>query len=86
MNISAYVSHQDSKLVIRITDNGVGIDPETIKNIFNYGFTTKTTGHGFGLHGSALAAKEMAGDLSVHSDGLGAGATFILTVPKHGAV
>lgn len=86
LNISAYVSHQDSKLVIRITDNGVGIDPETIKNIFNYGFTTKTTGHGFGLHGSALAAKEMAGDLSVHSDGLGAGATFILTVPKHGAV
>jgi len=39
--------------------------------IFNHGFTTMRDGHGFGLHSGALAAKEMGGRLSAHSDGPG---------------
>lgn len=35
-------------------------------------------GHGFGLHGSALSAKEMGGILTAHSDGPNCGATFTL--------
>ncbi len=64
-----------------ITDNGVGIAPENINRIFNHGFTTKKDGHGFGLHNSALAAKEMGGDLKVFSNGPGQGATFTLELP-----
>ena len=57
-------------------DNGVGIPPENRTRIFNHGFTTRKEGHGFGLHSGALAAKELGGTLTAHSDGLGHGATF----------
>jgi signal transduction histidine kinase len=66
---------------ISVTDNGVGIPRENLTRIFNHGFTTRASGHGFGLHSSALAAREMGGSLSVRSDGPGTGATFILELP-----
>ncbi len=66
---------------ISIHDDGMGIAPEMLTRIFQYGFTTREEGHGFGLHSSALAAQELGGSLSVHSDGPGKGATFTLEVP-----
>jgi signal transduction histidine kinase len=66
---------------LSVTDNGVGIAPENLTRIFNHGFTTKATGHGFGLHSSANAAKEMKGAITVHSAGPGLGATFTLQLP-----
>ena len=64
-----------------VADNGVGIPAENLTRIFNHGFTTRATGHGFGLHSSANAAKEMKGTLTVHSEGPGTGATFTLELP-----
>jgi PAS domain S-box-containing protein len=64
-----------------VQDNGVGIPPEKLTRIFAHGFTTRANGHGFGLHSSANAAREMKGMLSVHSDGPGRGATFTLELP-----
>ena len=66
---------------IAVEDNGIGIGAENLARIFSHGFTTKKTGHGFGLHSSALAATEMGGSLSVHSDGPNAGAVFTLALP-----
>ena len=66
---------------ITVRDNGSGIAPENLTRIFGHGFTTKKDGHGFGLHSGALAAKEMNGSLTVHSDGLGQGAAFTLELP-----
>jgi signal transduction histidine kinase len=66
---------------IEIHDNGMGIAPEMLTRIFQYGFTTREEGHGFGLHSSALAAQEIGGSLIVHSDGPGKGATFMLEIP-----
>jgi len=75
------VESSDGRIKISVSDNGVGIEPENMKKIFNHGFTTRKSGHGFGLHSGALAAKEMAGSLSAHSDGLKQGATFTLELP-----
>ena len=72
----------DGFVKISVIDNGVGIAPENLTRIFGHGFTTRKNGHGFGLHSGALAAKEMGGSLSVHSDGPGQGATFILSLPS----
>ena len=66
---------------IVVSDTGGGIAPENLVRIFNHGFTTKKTGHGFGLHSSALAAREMGGDLTVESAGPGLGAAFTLVLP-----
>jgi len=71
----------DRRVRMVVTDNGSGIAPENLTKIFRHGFTTKKDGHGFGLHSGALAAKEMNGNLTVHSDGLGKGATFTLELP-----
>ena len=67
---------------VTVKDNGQGILPENLVRIFSHGFTTKKDGHGFGLHTSALAASEMQGSLSAHSDGPGTGATFTLELPS----
>jgi two-component system, NtrC family, sensor kinase len=69
------------RIAITVVDNGVGIAPENMSRIFGLGFTTRASGHGFGLHGAALAARELGGSLSVHSEGLGCGAAFTLELP-----
>jgi len=70
-----------SRVKISVTDNGVGIPPENLTRIFNHGFTTRKAGHGFGLHSAALAASELGGSLTAHSEGPGRGATFTLELP-----
>ena len=67
---------------IEVIDNGVGIPPENLTRIFGHGFTTRSNGHGFGLHSSAIAIKELGGSLTAHSDGVGKGATFTLLLPE----
>lgn len=64
---------------IKFTDNGEGIASENMGRIFSHGFTTKTTGHGFGLHHSAIALQEMNGRISVKSAGKNCGAEFTIT-------
>jgi len=68
-------------ICISVRDNGIGIAADDMTRIFNYGFTTKQEGHGFGLHSSALAAREMGGSLQAASGGPGLGATFTLQLP-----
>lgn len=65
---------------LMVEDNGGGIDEKVASRLFTQGFTTKPSGHGFGLHTSALAAKEMGGALTFRSTP-GQGATFILELP-----
>lgn len=72
---------ENNKVAIQISDNGLGIKPENISRIFSYGYSTKENGHGFGLHSSAIAAKEMGGMIKVNSEGHGKGATFTLILP-----
>jgi signal transduction histidine kinase len=79
--IISILAPTEKRVHIQVQDNGVGIAPENLNRIFSHGFTTKKDGHGFGLHSSALAAKEMGGSLHVHSDGLGCGALFTLELP-----
>ena len=68
-------------LRISVADEGEGIAAENLTRIFAHGFTTRKAGHGFGLHSCALAARQMGGTLTAHSDGPGRGATFTLDLP-----
>jgi len=72
-------------LRIAIRDEGEGIPAQNLTRIFAHGFTTRKTGHGFGLHSCALAARQMGGTLTAHSDGPGLGAIFTLELPIDGA-
>ena len=76
------IGQRDAKYVfIEVRDNGVGIDPEDLVKIFSHGFTTKASGHGFGLHSCANIIKELGGSIRACSDGIGQGATFRLEIP-----
>jgi signal transduction histidine kinase len=80
--ITLRVRDADGRVRISVVDNGVGIAPENLTRIFNHGFTTRASGHGFGLHSGALAARELGGSLTVRSEGVGRGATFTLDLPR----
>jgi C4-dicarboxylate-specific signal transduction histidine kinase len=69
-------------VAIAVADTGTGIPADVKRRIFEHGFTTKKHGHGFGLHASANAARELGGSLAVASDGPGRGATFTLEIPS----
>jgi len=68
-------------LRINVCDNGIGIPKENLTRIFEHGFTTKKTGHGFGLHSTALSANELNGSIKAHSDGPGKGTVFTVELP-----
>lgn len=73
-------------LAIEVADSGVGIHAEVLPRLFEFGFTTRKDGHGFGLHTSAILAKELGGELTAHSDGPDRGARFTLRLPAAGEI
>jgi two-component system, NtrC family, sensor kinase len=75
------VVRRADRVRVEVVDNGLGIAQENLTRIFQQRFTTRRDGHGIGLHSAANAAREMGGSLSVHSDGPGTGATFVLELP-----
>ncbi len=69
-------------VVIRVTDNGIGISQEDQRRIFTPFFTTKGAGRGMGL-GLTIThrvIRSMGGSLSVNST-LGEGTEFVVAVP-----
>ena len=68
-------------VTFEVGDNGIGIPAENMARLFQYGFTTREGGHGFGLHSCAITALELGGEIKAASEGAGKGACFMLTLP-----
>jgi two-component system NtrC family sensor kinase len=71
-----------SRILVEVSDTGVGIPPENMMKIFDPFFTTKDVGRGTGL-GLAVCygiLSEHGGRLDVRST-VGAGTTFTITLP-----
>lgn len=66
---------------MQVTDTGLGIEPEALKNIFVPFFTTKTRGTGLGLPTVQGIVRENGGHITVQSTP-GAGSTFALFLPE----
>ncbi len=66
---------------IRVVDNGAGIAPHRLAEVFGQGVSTKDNRMGLGLHQASIAATKLGGALTAHSDGVGQGATFTLELP-----
>ena len=79
--VTVGIARLGDMLRISVRDNGIGIAPENMAQLFTHGFTTRKSGHGFGLHSAALAASQLGGALSAHSEGVDLGASFIWTYP-----
>ena len=80
------VDAEEDMLILTISDNGIGISSERLKNIFDqeikstYG-TEQEKGTGMGLHLCFQSAHQLGGELDVES-AEGAGSVFKLTIPK----
>jgi signal transduction histidine kinase len=74
---------EDEMVVVDVTDNGTGIEPDILATIFTPFFTTKPTGEGTGIGlamSKEIVEKEHYGNLSVTSD-LGRATTFTVRIP-----
>lgn len=77
--ITIKVWQQQDEVFLSVSDNGCGIKKENMDKIFTQGFTTKKSGHGFGLHSCANYMHSMGGQIKVESEE--EGATFTLIFP-----
>jgi len=64
-----------------IHDTGIGIDPDNLKSVFNFGYSTKERGSGFGLHDCANFINSNKGKITIKSSGIGSGVTVEFTLP-----
>jgi len=69
-------------LIIKISDNGCGMDPETLSKIFDPFFSTKPVGRGtgLGLYVSRDLVKDLGGRIEVQSEP-GKGSVFSVVFP-----
>jgi signal transduction histidine kinase len=68
-----------------VTDNGGGIDPSVIENVFNPFFTTKERGTGLGLAISNKIVRNHGGHIEVEN-AAGKGVTFIVCLPVKNSI
>ena len=74
--------HRDGRVVVEVTDSGVGIPPEQLDRLFEVGFTEG--GHrvkvGWGLAAVRQIVERHKGEVDVRSE-VGSGTTFTVTLP-----
>lgn len=81
VTIATSYSRDDEMIMIKIYDNGCGMSDDDYGKVFRQHFTTKKTGHGFGLLAVKRVVKSHGGRVSAEkgSDG---GACFKLEFPR----
>lgn len=80
LHISTGLDECKKEVFIKISDNGKGMDKETIRKIGTPFFTTKKTGTGLGLNACYEIIKEHKGRIDIKSI-LGKGTSFTIVMP-----
>ena len=82
ITISTYLENgTPPAVVLAIKDTGVGFSAVVQKQLFVFGYTTKSKGSGFGLHSCANYLIANNGSISAYSEGEGKGAEFVVRLP-----
>ncbi|MFC7681163.1 ATP-binding protein [Paenibacillus sp. GCM10028914] len=74
------LEQNEKQVNILISDNGAGMDQNTLNHLFNPFFTTKEGGTGLGLSVSYRIIKNHGGSIAVDSQ-VGIGTQFVITLP-----
>ena len=78
--IRVILSEEGKHAVLRVSDNGTGIEPQKLARIFDPFFTTKLKGTGLGLAISRQIVEELGGEIDVEST-VGVGTSFVVRLP-----
>ncbi len=81
-SIEVRIHEEDNQVQVEIQDNGRGASPDALERAFEFGFSTKQRGSGFGLHDCANFIRTQGGEIRLESPGLGEGATITFTLPS----
>ena len=78
--LSIAVAHEDTAVVLRVTDTGVGMDQEALERAFEPYFSTKASGTGLGLPIARRNVELNGGTIAVES-ARGRGTTVTVRMP-----
>ena len=83
--VTIEIARRGAQIAITVTDDGRGIDPSLLEQIFQPGFSTATevssiSGRGVGLDAVKTSIEDLGGTVTVRSTP-GEGASFELTLP-----
>ena len=78
--IRVSLTEEGKHAVLRVSDNGTGIEPQKLARIFDPFFTTKLKGTGLGLAISRQIVEELGGEIDVEST-VGVGTSFVVRLP-----
>ncbi|MER7014669.1 sensor histidine kinase [Saccharopolyspora sp. NPDC000359] len=77
--VSVTVRSTSDGVLVRVADNGPGVDPATAQRLFERGWSTKEAGRGLGLALVGQSVRRHRGSIEVTSDG---GAVFTVRLPS----
>lgn len=80
IGVRTWATEQDIR--VKISDNGAGIKPENLAQVFEPRFTTKSSGSGLGLTVVRKIMQEHRGEISLESS-LESGTHFTLIFPRN---
>ena len=80
--VTLVVEEKAGRIVIKIGDNGVGIPPENMDDLFRPFQSSKDTGLGLGLVFCKNAVEAHGGNILVESE-VGKGTTFTIIIPSY---
>ena len=86
-NISISIYRKNGGISIAVSDEGVGMTPDQVRNLFTKELATSQAGtanekgFGFGLNICQEYAKEIGGTIKASSEGVGKGSTFTFHIP-----
>lgn len=80
--IKVFCSREDQSAQLAVSDNGTGIPPELMDEIYNPFFSTKTKkeGSGLGLYLVYNEVQKLGGEIKAESE-VGVGTTFYIKIP-----
>ncbi|MER7083761.1 sensor histidine kinase, partial [Saccharopolyspora kobensis] len=76
--VAVTVRSTSDGVLVRVADNGPGVDPETAQRLFERGWSTKDSGRGLGLALVGQSVRRHRGSIEVTSDD---GAVFTVLLP-----
>jgi len=76
--VTEWVDGPPPYALVKVKDTGIGFPPGDRERLFQFGYTTKERGSGFGLHSCANYLIANGGAITAASSGIGTGAEVVI--------